>query len=475
MTISLIAGTVVSLGDVVVNCMGRLSALKVQPHVTPAVTAITGQLHRARTILDQLSALNSPDLGHSTRHQQLATQVGNAFDGFGPIMLAIEQQLQRDGTTEAANNSQRELTTLSVLLDRQLDALDLLLQAIECQTWTQQSELMGEKKSQSALRSAQDCSSSLAGVGDIAIFISENAEDLQARFSSDEAHRGTSLEQEPGEPRDSQEFPAISPTVTLTQGNEAGGNPFDETSVATEDARRYSSSSDDFRYSSDTIRVGAPIGGRLPPKLNLYYPAGRLFLATRISAPLYSVQVNYRQIIPVDAEITVGSGPGNDSPPLATLRLTGTSVRVWAANQPSPDLSQVAVSINAPGGRFGIGYGTLAFSVPVPALGDGGGSSRLVQFEWKHSIVPEILNAYSAWKLKRKTSPPSSGEPEASGSRRSMEDETVATLSLKKDSRSKILTIRFEGSGATGEFGELWAVVTVLTALTIYQHKPSTR
>ncbi|KAI1121773.1 hypothetical protein F5Y10DRAFT_255568 [Nemania abortiva] len=293
--------------------------------------------------------------------------------------------------------------------------------------------------------------------------------DVNAGSKSDEVRRGDAAltpgqVHEPSGLEDSQEFPPISPTVTLAQGNNPAGE---------EDARRDSSSSEDFRYSSDTVTLGP--GGApapFPNKLNLYYPAGRLYLAKRIGAALYSVQVNYRQLIPVDAEITLRTGPDSQSPPLATLQLAGSNVVIWASNQSSLDLSQVAVSINGPGGRFGIGYGTVTFAVPIPAEGKAD-STRLAEFEWRHSIVPEVLNANAAWKLKRK--PSSSPEAGSSSSGRSAEGETVAVLSFKKDSRSKILTIRFEGSGATAEFGELWRAVTILTALAIYQHKPSSR
>ncbi|KAI0867381.1 hypothetical protein GGS24DRAFT_485849 [Hypoxylon argillaceum] len=330
---------------------------------------------------------------------------------------------------------------------------------------------MREQKNQSVLRLAQDCSSSLAGINDISEFISENPSAMSARFESGEVLRDHT--------GDRQEFRPVSPTVTLSQGNATGSDSLYDPTEA-EDFSRYSSSSEDFRYSSETLTAGgadrayAPVGGRFPVKLSLYYPAGHFFLATRITEPLYGVQVNYRSYIPADAEITLRAGPHGDAPRLASLRLTGNSVSIWAANQSSLDLSQVAVSINAPGGRFGIGYGTLSFAVPVP-VPDGDG--RPAEFEWKHSLVPEVFSAHSAWKLKRKPAL-SEGEtqsPEASGAGKSAEGETVATLSFKKDSRTKILTIRFEGSGATGDLGELWAAVTIMTSLAIYHHKPSTR
>ena len=90
---------------------------------------------------DQLSILNSPAFTHDPRYHQLAAHIGNALDSFSPILLALGQQLDRDEGVGAERmaaktrrgflNGEREMTNLSVLLDRQVNALNLLLQAIQ--------------------------------------------------------------------------------------------------------------------------------------------------------------------------------------------------------------------------------------------------------------------------------------------------------------------------------------------------------
>ncbi|KAI1353628.1 G-protein alpha subunit-domain-containing protein [Xylaria sp. FL0043] len=153
---------------------------------------------------DQLSPLNSPNFIRGPRYRQLAAQIGNALDSFGPILLALGQQLDRyegiGGSKMTAKsrmgflNGEREMTNLSILLDRQVNALNLLLQAMH-QTWMQQSEILTHEESQSILRLAQDCSSSLVGLQDVASYISENTAAISTQFEFDDVLRGTWLYQ----------------------------------------------------------------------------------------------------------------------------------------------------------------------------------------------------------------------------------------------------------------------------------------
>ncbi|KAI1826652.1 G-protein alpha subunit-domain-containing protein [Xylaria intraflava] len=205
-TIFQIVGTVISLGDVVIKCISKLSAIKAQYHDAPLIiTAIIGQLHMVKAAQDQLSPLNTPSLSHDPRYRQLAGHIGNALDSFSPILHALAQQLDRyegvDQTEMTAQlrlsflHAEREMRSLSELLDRQVNALNLLLQAIQCQTWAQQTHIIDQTESQSILRLAQDCSSSLMGLDDVASFISDNTESISTRFEFDNVLQSTSLYQ----------------------------------------------------------------------------------------------------------------------------------------------------------------------------------------------------------------------------------------------------------------------------------------
>ncbi len=100
-----------------------------------------GQLHMVKVAQDQLSPLNSPNFIRDPRYRQLAAQIGNALDSFGPILLALGQQLDRYEGIGASRmtaksrmgflHGEREMTNLSILLDRQVNALNLLLQAMQ--------------------------------------------------------------------------------------------------------------------------------------------------------------------------------------------------------------------------------------------------------------------------------------------------------------------------------------------------------
>ncbi|KAI1173073.1 G-protein alpha subunit-domain-containing protein [Nemania sp. FL0916] len=206
LTILQVVGTVVSLGDAVIKCISRLSALKAQFHNAPIiVTSMIGQLHMVNITQDQLSRLNIPKSSRDPRYRQLGEQIGNALDSFGPILLALGQQLDRYEGGGAGwmtvksrlgfVNDERQLTNLSILLDRQVNALSLLLQAIQCQTWTEQSQIISQSDSQSILRLAQDCSSSLVGLDDVASFISENTAAISAEFEFDDILQSTMLYQ----------------------------------------------------------------------------------------------------------------------------------------------------------------------------------------------------------------------------------------------------------------------------------------
>ncbi|KAI0814050.1 hypothetical protein GGR55DRAFT_701795 [Xylaria sp. FL0064] len=151
-TIFPIVGTTVSLGDVVSRCITRLSALKAQFHDAPIIgTSMIRQLHMVKIAQDQLSPLNSPNFIHDPRYRQLAAPIGNALDSFGPILFALGQQLDR-------------------------------YEGVDAKSW-------------SILRLAQDCSSSLVGLDDVASFISENTAAISTQFEFDDALRGTLLYQ----------------------------------------------------------------------------------------------------------------------------------------------------------------------------------------------------------------------------------------------------------------------------------------
>ncbi|KAI0469964.1 G-protein alpha subunit-domain-containing protein [Xylariaceae sp. FL0804] len=205
-TIVSIVGTVVSLGDVVLKCITRLSLVKAKFHDAPlCVTSMIGQLHMVKVAQDELSTLSRAGFGTHPRYRQLAAQVDNALVSFGPLMVVLQQCLDQFDQSVASGMTargkmrflivEREITNLSILLDRQVNALNLLLQATQCSTWTEQQKVVSREDNQSILRLAQECSSSLAGVDDISSFVSEDTDTVSTRFEFDRLILGTNLYQ----------------------------------------------------------------------------------------------------------------------------------------------------------------------------------------------------------------------------------------------------------------------------------------
>ncbi|KAF2690642.1 hypothetical protein K458DRAFT_61362 [Lentithecium fluviatile CBS 122367] len=142
-TIFQIVGTAVSLGDVVLKCITGLSSLKTKYHDAPIhISTMIGQLYIVQTALDQLSVSNGAENDRHPRYRQLASQIGNSLDSFGVLVLALQKQLDQFDSPSSSNMaakgrikflwSEKELADYSSLLDRQVNALSLLLQAIQC-------------------------------------------------------------------------------------------------------------------------------------------------------------------------------------------------------------------------------------------------------------------------------------------------------------------------------------------------------
>ncbi|KAI9686854.1 MAG: guanine nucleotide-binding protein subunit alpha [Bathelium mastoideum] len=156
-----IVGSVVGIADVVTRSIGSLNGLKLKYRDAPTlVSTLIGQLYTTQTALDQLSSWAEDYAGIPTsveaeRYAELAAQVGNALDCFGPLIRISFLWNERD------------LNEYLTLLDRQVNALTLLLQAIQCKTFLRQRKLLAVEENRTILHLAKDCSSSVAGMDDI--------------------------------------------------------------------------------------------------------------------------------------------------------------------------------------------------------------------------------------------------------------------------------------------------------------------
>ncbi|KAK8031386.1 hypothetical protein PG990_001120 [Apiospora arundinis] len=192
-----VVGTAVSLSEVVVKSLVKLNSIRTRYHKCPLlVSTMIGQLYIVQSALNRLSAWNNPEQTQDPRHQQLGSQVGNSLDSFKTLVLALQQHLDRfEATTTLEMGvkkklrflwNEKDMSEYSILLDRQVNALTLLLQALECSTWSQQDALVSQPDNQEILRAARDCSSSIVGLDDGSLSIlSENTELISINFDFD--------------------------------------------------------------------------------------------------------------------------------------------------------------------------------------------------------------------------------------------------------------------------------------------------
>jgi len=137
-----VVGTAVSLSDVVIKSLVKLNSIRTTYHKCPLlVSTMIGQLYIVQSALDRLSVWNKPQQDRDPRYQQLGLQIGNSLDSFSTLILALQQQLDRFEATEPVEMgvkkklrflwNEHDMSEYSILLDRQVNALTLLLQALE--------------------------------------------------------------------------------------------------------------------------------------------------------------------------------------------------------------------------------------------------------------------------------------------------------------------------------------------------------
>lgn len=141
-TIFQTVGAAVSMGDLVLKCFTKLSNLKAKyRNVSLHISTIIGQLYMIQAALNQLETWNKSGYSQDPRYQELASQINNSLDCFSTLMLRLEEQLSRFDTESPQNITakskviflwnEKETSEYSTLLDRQVNALHLLLQAIQ--------------------------------------------------------------------------------------------------------------------------------------------------------------------------------------------------------------------------------------------------------------------------------------------------------------------------------------------------------
>lgn len=140
-TILQIIGTALSLGDVVVKSIVKLISFKARYQGAPILlSTMIAQLYIVKSALDQLGEFSNTEHSQHPRHQHLFQRVGSSLTSFGCLILALEERLTQFEITETTDMrakerltflwSEKNMSEYSMLLDRQVNALTLLLQAM---------------------------------------------------------------------------------------------------------------------------------------------------------------------------------------------------------------------------------------------------------------------------------------------------------------------------------------------------------
>ncbi|KAK2002362.1 hypothetical protein LX36DRAFT_652289 [Colletotrichum falcatum] len=210
------------------------------------------------------------------------------------------------------------------------------------------------------------------------------------------------------------------------------------------------------------------VARQFPPAFNVYMQSfsRTMVLGEHQNQPIYAMSLHHG--LSSSPPIVLHSGPTNTFPPLASVEYHSFSPRMSIMLPSAPR--------GSPGGAPVI---ELESKLDFPSssyyfeMGVGPNCERLEQFEWRPSSGEAIamLDGRSrGWKLVRLAQ---SAGPAAF--RGSDGKEVVAAWTDAQISLSKQAKFAFMGSGLTGELGERWAVMAVVSGLAIYERQTRRR
>lgn len=212
---------------------------------------------------------------------------------------------------------------------------------------------------------------------------------------------------------------------------------------------------------------------QFPPTFNLYsqgWPNVSFTLAEHQQQPLYVCSVHTG--LSAAPPVLLHSGPDESYQPLASANFMLMSLSFEVELPPVPGSgAPLARERIIPVGSHGGLSTAFSFSIEV---GPGGNGPRET-FEWRRSsgdAVASLGGYYHGWKLVRLAQgPPPGANPGfvSGGFRDSMGHEVVAAWAMGNGrSLTKVAHYRFMGTGLTGLLGERWAIMTVITGLTLF-------
>ncbi|KAK2040672.1 hypothetical protein LZ31DRAFT_557654 [Colletotrichum somersetense] len=206
------------------------------------------------------------------------------------------------------------------------------------------------------------------------------------------------------------------------------------------------------------------VARQFPPAFNVYTQSfsRTMILGEHQNQPNYAMSLHSG--LSSSPPIVLHSGPTNTSPPLASVEYHSFSTRMSIMLPPAP--------IGSPGGAPVIDLEPkrdFPSSSYYFAMGVGPNCERLEQFHWRPSSGEAIamLDGRSrGWKLIRLAQSAGPGAFKGSDGKEVVAVWTDAQMSLSKQAK-----FAFIGSGLTGELGERWAVMAVISGLAIFERE----
>lgn len=211
-------------------------------------------------------------------------------------------------------------------------------------------------------------------------------------------------------------------------------------------------------------------GVTFPNTFELFYDSSwkklKLSLGQAPSEPLYAFS------LPAGwwGDLIMYNGPTLEHPPLAAVRNTGKSGMGNAVTLPPLGPGQEVIEEKMSRRRKGL-MDVFSFAAVVEAREGEKTTRRVERFEWVGSGRKEVKDLHEwthGWKLRRVVaSGADEDEDEAANEIPAGEILAVwadSTMSLKKAAK-----FQFLNSGATGELGEAWALMAVITFVRVWQ------
>ncbi|KAL7934552.1 hypothetical protein V8C35DRAFT_301221 [Trichoderma chlorosporum] len=174
-------------------------------------------------------------------------------------------------------------------------------------------------------------------------------------------------------------------------------------------------------------------------------------------------------------DLIMYSGPTLEHPPLAAVRNTGKTAMGNVVTLPPLGPGQEVIEEKMSRRRKGV-MDAFSFAVPISAREGENTTRRVERFEWVSSGSKEVKDLHEwvhGWKLRRVvTSAADSDNEKDDGDASTYENTDGEILAVWADAtglKKKAAKFEFINSGATGELGEAWALMAVITFVRVWQ------